>query len=239
MAEGEKIVRRLVESPMEILSVVMPPRWVEDYRPLLAARRERIPVYVGELEVLDELTGFNLYQGVLALGRVPSIPTLPDLFGRSDRPSLLVAIDGVSSAENVGVLMRTAAAFGATGFLKGEASASPYLRRAVRGSMGAVLRLPVAELSNLRAALLWLREHGVLCVAAHPHAERRELTHIDLTRDVCVVLGSEGEGISPPVLEACSLSVAIPMAHEVDSLNVAMAGTAFLYEAARQRRAKG
>ena len=103
--------------------------------------------------------------------------------------------------------------------------------------MGAVLRLPVAELTDLKASLLWLREQGVNCIAAHPHAENQILTNVDLTRDVCVILGSEGEGISPAVLEACSISIAIPMAHDVDSLNVAMAGTAFLYEAARQRRA--
>lgn len=235
VAEGAKVVERLLQSRMQVISVVLPPQRLEEFRKLLEGRPEQIPVYVAEMDVLEQLTGFNLYQGVLAVGRVPAPATLEDICRQTAGPKLLLAIDGLTSAENVGILMRTAGAFGATGFLKGESSASPYLRRAVRGSMGAVFRLPVVELDDLKASLRWLREQGVLCLAAHPRADCQTLPRVDLRRDVCIVLGSEGEGISPGVLDACELAVAIPMANDVDSLNVAMAGAAFLYEASRQR----
>ena len=82
-----------------------------------------------------------------------------------------------------------------------------------------------------------LRARGVRCLAAHPHTEKKFLAAADFSGDVCIVLGSEGTGISQSVLAACDEAVAIPMANGVDSLNVASAAAVFLYEAARQRGA--
>lgn len=237
VAEGEKVVRRLLESPLEVVSVVLPHRWQPEFEPLLARRPETIRLYVGAKELLEQLVGFVLYQGVMAIARVPEPRTLESVVASRPPEPLLLAVEEVSNADNIGTLVRTTAAMGGTGFLVGETSSSPFLRRAVRSSMGAVFRLPVVELEDLRASLIWLGEQGVRCVAAHPHADHRVLSSVDLTGPVCIVLGSEGEGISPGILKACTLSVAIPMANEVDSLNVAAAGAAFLYEAARQRRA--
>jgi 23S rRNA (guanosine2251-2'-O)-methyltransferase len=75
----------------------------------------------------------------------------------------------------------------------------------------------------------------VRCLAAHPRADGKRLSQADFTGDVCIVLGSEGHGLSQPVLEACDEAVAIPMANNVDSLNVAAAAAVFLYEVNRQR----
>jgi len=119
--------------------------------------------------------------------------------------------------------------------LVGETSASPFLRRAVRNSMGAIFQLPVVETKNLVGALMELRGQGLRCIAAHPHTEQKTLPDADFTGDCCVVLGSEGHGISAPVLAACDEAVAIPMPPTVDSLNVASAAAVFLYEASRQR----
>jgi tRNA G18 (ribose-2'-O)-methylase SpoU len=80
-----------------------------------------------------------------------------------------------------------------------------------------------------------LRARGVRCIAAHPHTDKKNLSEADFSGHVCIVLGSEGHGISQPVLEACDEAVAIPMSNGVDSLNVAAAAAVFLYEANRQR----
>jgi tRNA G18 (ribose-2'-O)-methylase SpoU len=117
----------------------------------------------------------------------------------------------------------------------GETCSSPFLRRAVRGSMGAIFQLPVVETTSLTRALRNLRERGIRCIAAHPHADGHTLARANLADDCCVVFGSEGFGISPEVLVACDEAAAIPMPPTVDSLNVGSAAAVFLYEANRQR----
>ena len=105
--------------------------------------------------------------------------------------------------------------------------------------MGAIFSLPVLEVPGLADTLARLRAGGVRCIAAHPHSDGRTLTQADFTRDCCIVLGSEGQGINPAVLAACDEAVAIPMPPDVDSLNVGSASAVFLYEAARQRQRMG
>lgn len=233
VAEGEKVVRRLLESKLEVLSVVLPPKWVDEYAILLQGRA--IPIYVAEKPILEQLTGFSMYQGVMAVAKVPPSPTLEALVDAARKPNLFVAVDGLTSAENLGAVVRNAVAFGAHGLLVGETSSSPYLRRAVRSSMGTIFKLPVVELMSLAEALRWLRGRGIRCVAAHPHADRRTLASANFTGDCCIIFGSEGYGITSEVLSQCDEAVVIPMHSGVDSLNVGSAAAAFLYEANRQR----
>ena len=236
VAEGDKVVRRLLESRFEVLSVLLPAARLTEFEPLLAARAEKeIPVYtVTRKGVLEELVGFEMFQGVLAVGRIPTAVTFESTLA-AQVPRLFVAVDGLTSAENMGVLARNCAAFGVQALIVGETCASPFLRRAVRNSMGTIFRLPVLECRNLAATLTQLRQAGVRCLAAHPHTNQMLLARTDLASDCCIVFGSEGHGISPAILAACDEAVAIPMSSGVDSLNVSAAAAVFLYEAGRQR----
>jgi tRNA G18 (ribose-2'-O)-methylase SpoU len=236
VAEGEKVVRRLLESEMEVVSLLLPPKWLTEYADLLARRPEPvIRAFTAERNALEELTGFTMYQGVLAVGRVPQPMSLEKLLARAANPGLLVAVESVSNAQNLGGLVRNCAAFGADAIITGETCCSPYLRRAVRGSMGTIFKLPALEVENLVSTLTALRKRGFHVVAAHPHTDQRRLSQADFRRDVVILLGSEGSGLSPAALELCDEAVAIPMQNQVDSLNVGTAGAIFLYEAARQR----
>jgi tRNA G18 (ribose-2'-O)-methylase SpoU len=235
VAEGEKVVRRMFEAKLTGVSALLTEAWLAQLQPLLEAAPELVEVYVAPLPLLETLTGFPLFQGALAVGRIPPEPRLDDLLAHSSSPRLFVALDGLANAENVGLVARNAAAFGAQGLLCSPTCASPWLRRAVRNSMGTVFRLPVIETPDLPAALTALRVRGVRCLAAHPHTDQRTLAQTDLATDVCLVFGSEGDGLSAPALAACDAVVAIPMSSGVDSLNVASASAAFLYETARQR----
>lgn len=236
VAEGEKVVRRLLESNLTVLTALLPGKWLADFEPILHARSESIRVFTAEKEAIESLTGFSMYQGVLATARIPDNPTLESLLAELPKPRLLAAVDGLTSAENLGALVRSCAALGVQGILVSETSSSPYLRRAVRSSMGAVFRIPILHCASLASDLQALRAKGILTVAAHPHDDRTLLPDVNLTEDCCVVFGSEGYGISLPVRESCDVCAAIPMANGVDSLNVASASAAFLYEAWRQRR---
>jgi len=236
VAESEKVVRRLLESDFDVVSVLLPTKWLPHFESLLRVRREDIPVFVVEKkQVLEELVGFSMFQGIMAVGRIPTPISLNDAVVRSSPPRLFVALDALANAENLGVLVRNGVAFGIHALVVGETSASPFLRRAVRNSMGTIFRLPVVESANLVRTLEELRQRGFRCVAAHPHATGRTLTQVNFSSDCCIVMGSEGDGISSPVLAACDDAVAIPMPPFVDSLNVGSASAVFLYEANRQR----
>ena len=262
IAEGEKVTRRLLESHFTVVSVVLPEKWLEDFRPLLAARPEEFTVYLAEKSLLETLVGYSLFQGVLSIGRIPPPAQLAEILAKSSMqsspmaatrqaPRLLVAIDGLSNAENLGALIRNCVAFDVQALLVGETCSSPFLRRSVRNSMGAVFQLPVWEVKMANAAvrvrrddpapfslaqtLRDLRARGIRCLAAHPRPDGKTLSQADFSGDCCVVFGSEGNGISQAVLEACDECVAIPMANGVDSLNVGGAAAVFLYEANRQR----
>jgi tRNA G18 (ribose-2'-O)-methylase SpoU len=156
----------------------------------------------------------------------------------------LAAVDGLTSSENLGALVRNCAAFNVQALLVGETSTSPFLRRAVRNSMGAIFRLPVVELGKalnpgadktLAETLQTLRKHSIRCIAAHPRGGK-VLHDADFSGDCCVVFGSEGTGISESVLKCCDEAICIPMPEKVDSLNVGAAAAVFLYEVSRQRR---
>ncbi|MDE3067756.1 MAG: RNA methyltransferase [Verrucomicrobiota bacterium] len=252
VAESEKVVRRLLQSKLGVVSVVLPEKWLAQFRPLLDARPENVAVYLAEKKLLESLVGFTTFQGILAVGKIPAPILLDDLLQQSPRPLLLVAVDEIANAENLGALVRNCVAFGAHALLVGETSSSPYLRRAVRNSMGAIFQLPVIDIGlsrgqgrtaqranstrqTLAQMLRDLSRRGVRCIAAHPHADGKFLPRTDFRKDCCLVFGSEGAGISPPVLENCDEAVAIPMPPAVDSLNVGAAAAVFLYEVARQR----
>jgi tRNA G18 (ribose-2'-O)-methylase SpoU len=235
VAEGEKVVRRLLESKFGVISALMPERWLTQLEPLLEKRPETVRVFIAEKELLETLTGYSMYQGLLALGRIPAQIPLEQILADSPQPHLLVAVDELANAENLGALVRNCAAFETHALIVGETSSSPFLRRAVRSSMGTVFELPIVETANLIQCLSTLRKRGVRCIAAHPHVEKRTLSDADFTRDCCLIFGSEGHGISEGVLTICDDAVAIPMPPTVDSLNVGSAAAVFLYEAKRQR----
>ncbi|MGD0746073.1 MAG: RNA methyltransferase [Verrucomicrobiota bacterium] len=253
VAEGTKVVRRLLESRYAVASVVLPEKWLDDFRPLLEARPESITVYLAGKKFLETLVGFSMFQGVLAVGKIPPPVSLDDILSNNRKPWLLVAVDALTNAENLGALVRNCVAFGVQALVVGETSSSPFLRRAVRNSMGTIFQLPVIELAKLglrhrfkakphatrltlAECLKELRARGVHCIAAHPHTDRKILSQADFSGDCCIVFGSEGDGISAPVLEACDQAVAIPMPPAVDSLNVGAAAAVFLYEVNRQRK---
>ncbi len=237
VAEGEKVVRRLLESPLPVRSALMLDRWFQELEPLLAARPELIRVYLAERPLLETIIGFAIYQGVLAVGIAPPSATLEEILAHAspDRPPLLVAVDGISSTENMGGIIRNCVAFGVDGLLISETSCTAYLRRSVRSSMGTLFKLPVLETSSLARTLAEVKARGIRCVAAHPHTDERRIRQTDLRQPTCLVLGSEGTGLTPQLLDLCDEMALIPMQRGVDSLNVGTAGAIFLYEAARQR----
>jgi tRNA G18 (ribose-2'-O)-methylase SpoU len=235
VAANHKVIKRLLASRYTVVSALLTPAWLEKLEPQLRARSEAINVFIAEPPLLETITGYKLHQGALAVAKIPPLPDLETLLKNSPRPLLLAAVEGLASAENLGAVVRSCAAFGTHFLIVGETCGSPFQRRAVAGSMGTIFEQPVVRVENLVETLTALRARGVRCLAAHPRADAKKLATVDLRGDCCLLFGAEGPGLTAAALAACDDMVEIPMPSHMNSLNVAVAAGVFLYEATRQR----
>jgi tRNA G18 (ribose-2'-O)-methylase SpoU len=235
VAANHKVIKRLLASKFTVVSALLTPAWLEKLEPQLRARPEAIHVYLADDALLETITGYVMHQGALAVAKIPPLPDLATLLDNSPRPLLLAAVEGLASAENLGAVVRSCAAFGVQILVVGETCGSPFQRRAVAGSMGTIFEQPVVRAENLVATLQALRARGVRCLAAHPRTDAQKLATVDLRGDCCLVFGAEGPGLTEAALAACDDMVEIPMPSHMNSLNVAVATGIFLYEATRQR----
>ncbi|MBI3857635.1 MAG: RNA methyltransferase [Planctomycetes bacterium] len=216
IGDGDKVVRRMLKTT-RVERILCTPDWIEKL-PIPPG----IDVRVAPIARLISIVGFRLHQGLMALGAIPPEKPMSGSFH--------LALDGLANAENVGAILRSCAAFGVDGVILGPGTASPWLRRAVRVSLGAPLVVPVHSSSDLAATLSSLNAW-----AAHIHGSRRDYREVDYRKDVCLVLGSEPTGVSDDVLKACKGVIYIPMATEWDCLNVAASAAVLLSEVRRQR----
>jgi tRNA G18 (ribose-2'-O)-methylase SpoU len=232
VAEGEKVVLRLLDSSLVVRSLLLTPRWWERIQATFSFHQEHpIDVFVAGSLLLREIVGYHLHQGIMAVGSVPPEPPLKSLPANH----LLVALDGLNQSENVGVVVRNCAAFGVDAILVGERSSSPYLRRAVRNSMGTVFTIPVIHTGDLVGTFRLLREKFCTRIIAADAGAATPLAAGHLTGNTCLVVGNENTGITARTRESCDELLTIPMSRGIDSLNVASAAAVFLYEARKGR----
>lgn len=236
VVEGDKVVNRFLESDLCTVSVLVVSGLLDYYYPILEKKWEKIKIYTTSESLLKTIVGFKYHQGIMAVGKIPQQRSLEQIIVNCTKPAIIVALDRLESAENTGIIIRNCAANGVHAVIAGERSTDPFLRRAVRNSMGTIFNLPIVYSNNLVSTLEQLRDiHHFQIVAAHPRVQSQDLFMTDLRKNSCIVLGNEGTGISPEVLSRCDIEVQIPMFSNVDSLNVACASAVILYEAMRQR----
>jgi 23S rRNA (guanosine2251-2'-O)-methyltransferase len=189
-------------------------------------------------EVLEREARGASHQGVMA--DVTGLPaaTLEDLARAEDGPPLVVILDGVEDPQNVGAILRTVDAAGATGVVRQTRHAAPLDGAAAKASAGAVHHVPVADVVNIARAVGELKELGLWTVGLDAES-KTTYYELDLTIPIALVVGAEGYGLRRLVRERCDFVAAIPMAGHVGSLNVSAATAIVLFEAVRQRRVKG
>ena len=176
--------------------------------------------------VAEKLASTKSSQGVFALLQTPAPPT--HLLHSARR---LLALEGVQDPGNVGTLLRSAAAFGFDGVLLVPGCAAPFAPKTLRASMGAAGRLPVLTVPDLPAALTALRGRGVTCLAAALyHSRPLDEVGTDFPGGLCLVIGSEGQGLTDAAVAACDAAVRIPMTELVESLNAGVAGSVLLWQ---------
>jgi tRNA G18 (ribose-2'-O)-methylase SpoU len=230
IAEGVTVIRALLESPYAVRSLfVTPLRWAA----LASSVPAGVTVYVAAQEVLNEVAGFPLHRGALAsAGRLPMRPVASVV----DGCGLVVATEGVNDHENLGSLFRNAAAFGAGAVLLDPTSCDPLYRRAVRVSMGHVLRVPFTRWAGGAVGVAELRRLGFEVVALTPAADAEDVAGLGPppggVDGRVLLLGAEGPGLGDELLGAADRRVRIPMAAGVDSINVAAATAVALHRLA-------
>lgn len=238
IAESPKVIERALDAGCVPLSFLVEDKHVETQAKELLLRCPDIPVYTAPFEVLTQLTGFALTRGMLCAMRRPALPSVSELCRTSSRIAIL---ENVMNPTNVGAIFRSAAALHMDAILLTPGCSNPLYRRAIRVSMGTVFQIPWTFFDDTsswqNAGMQTLREHGFLTVAM---ALRNDSVSIDDPRltsaeKLAVILGSEGDGLASETIADCDYTVKIPMAHGVDSLNVAAASAVAFWELGKKR----
>jgi tRNA G18 (ribose-2'-O)-methylase SpoU len=227
IAEGEKVVRRAVEAGYPVRSLLMAPRWLEGLADVLARAGAKVPCFVVDERVAEQVTGFHVHRGALAsLHRLP-VPTVAEVVRAARR---IVVLEDVVDHTNVGAILRTAAALGIDAAVLSPRCADPLYRRSVKVAMGAVFSLPSARMADWYVGLEELRSAGFHVVALTPADDAVDLDSAVHRHDrVALVLGSEGPGLSQRWMTSADVRARIPMAQGVDSLNVGAAAAIACY----------
>lgn len=223
LAEGRQVVETLLDARgFRARSLLASEASLRALAPALA-RARGLPVYTADAATLAATSGVRFHQGCVAVGERMHRPDPALLLAGATRAVLL---EDLSDPDNVGSIFRSARAFGADAALVSPRTASPLYRKAIRTSLGASLQLPFATLEPWPAALGGVRAAGLHLVALSPEIGAEPLgalARLGSAARVALLVGSEGQGLSPAARDAADLCVRIPMAPDADSLNVATA----------------
>ena len=234
IAESPKVIGTALDNGYEPVSLLMERRHIEGQGKEIIQRCGDIPVYTADRPVLARLTGYELTRGILCAMRRPQMPTVEELLQNARRVAVL---EGIVDHTNVGAIFRSAAALGVDAVLVTPTCCDPYYRRAIRVSMGTIFQVPWTrigeELSDwpvkgierlhalgFKTAAMALSDSSVSIEDETLMAEPK----------LAIVLGTEGDGLSAKTIAHCDYTVRIPMAHHVDSLNVAAASAVAFWQ---------
>ena len=233
VVEGRWLVERLIQSDLEVLSILCGEHQAADFADI----GTDVPVYVADAEVIDQIVGFEFHRGVLACGLRPRRRGFEDVIHQTRSPSLLAACAGVCDQQNLGSVIRNCQALGVGALLLDDRCADPYSRRVMRVSAGAALNLPTIECDDLWHDLAQMRsEWGYHLVAAVLDHDAATLTESSLHPRMAILFGNEGFGLSDEATKICDQRVTLPMQGGVDSLNIGVASGIILHHYASRQR---
>ena len=227
IAESPKVIQRALDAGCIPVSILVERSRIQGESLEVIERCGDIPVYTAELDVLTKLTGYQLTRGLLCAMRRPQLPKAEDILKNVRRVAVL---ENIQNPTNVGAIFRSAAALGMEAVLLTPDCSNPLYRRSCRVSMGTVFQVPWTYLEEN-----WTRQLKALGFKTAAMALSDNSVSIDDPRllheeKLAVVLGSEGDGLAEATIADCDYTVKIPMAHGVDSLNVAAASAVAFWE---------
>lgn len=229
IADGEKVVERLLNSGLEIKMIYGLKKYIDKFRQkgILENISENQLFYSSKL-IMQKIIGYKIHQGIMALAVKPK-PVQPGQLGKK-----ILVLNSVLSAENTGAIVRSAMAFNVDSFLLDEKSCHPYIRRSVRVSLGSVFSSRISITNNLANSLLNLKKDGYRIVGSSSNGHKTipviNSMNYRFEDKSALIFGNEGTGIQTDILEICDDILQIPVNDAVSSLNVASAATAILYQ---------
>jgi TrmH family RNA methyltransferase len=208
-----------------LVEVFATPAWIERH-----GADWNAPVTPVSEAIFPQLVTTETPEGVVAIAPIPPNPPLPELTSNA----LIMALDALQDPGNLGTIIRTADAAGATAILVGKGTVDPYSPKVVRSTMGSLFHVPVIPVAELYPALDALASGGAAVVATSLGATR-SLYDLDLTGPVVWLIGNESQGLSESALTHTTEQIRIPMPGHAESLNAAIAAAVCLFETVRQR----
>jgi tRNA G18 (ribose-2'-O)-methylase SpoU len=232
IAESPKVIQRALAAGYQPVSLLVERGHVNEEAAAAIEACGDVPVYTASMDILTQLTGFQLTRGMLCAMRRPPLPTVATVTANAKR---IVVLDSVMNPTNVGAIFRSAAALGMDAVLLTPGSSDPLYRRAARVSMGTVFQIPWTFLEA--NWLDQLKELGFKTAAMALRSDSVTISDPCLAREekLAVILGTEGDGLADSTIEGCDYTVLIPMYHDVDSLNVAAASAVAFYELSKHK----
>ena len=237
IAESPKVIERALDAGCQPISFLMEKKHVQTQGREILERCPDVPVYVAKPEILAQVTGYQLTRGMLCAMKRPDLLPVEEVCKQAKR---IAVLENVVNPTNVGAIFRSAAALGMDAVLLTGGCADPFYRRAIRVSMGTVFQIPWTYIEKKTCA--W-PEEGISCLRkmgfkTAAMALKKESVSIDdknllAEEKLAVILGTEGDGLATDTISDCDYTVLIPMAHGVDSLNVAAASAVAFWELGR------
>jgi tRNA G18 (ribose-2'-O)-methylase SpoU len=232
LAESRLCVRRLLElGRHRVRSVFVTQVALDALADVLDSDSRRFPIYLASADLMRRVVGFNMHRGCVAAAERGEPTGLGPLL--ASEPRLVVGLEGVANPENVGNVFRNAAAFGASAVVLSEDCADPLYRKAIRVSMGGTMRTPFAHVADWPGALRTLHGSGLTSAAFSTSRRATDLRgwnpRVGTGRGLLLLFGAEGEGLRSATATAADHRVRIPMAEDVDSLNIATASGVALH----------
>ena len=231
IAESAKVIACALNAPCRPVSFLMEQRQLPAFAEQFQDRCGDVPVYTADREVLAQLTGYALTRGMLCAMRRPALPAMEDLCRDARR---IAVLEHVTDSSNVGAIFRCAAALGMDAVLAAPSCCDPFYRRSIRVSMGTVFQIPWTWIDGAwpTPGLSRLKELGFQTAALALDHRSVSIEEPALARadKLALLLGSEGDGLSPETIAGCDYTVRIPMFHQVDSLNVAAAAAVAFWQ---------
>ena len=227
IAESPKVIRVALDAGWEPTALLCERKHIEgDAKDIVERLSSRVPIYTGSRELLAQLTGYTLTRGVLCAMRRKAMPSIETVLHDARR---VVVIEGVTDTTNIGAIFRSAAALGIDAVLLTRDSCDPLNRRAVRVSMGSVFLVPWTWIDGSVSSL---KRYGFRTAAMALCDDSISLDDGRLAQEerLAIIMGTEGDGLPHQTIEEADYTVRIPMAHGVDSLNVAAAAAVAFWE---------
>ena len=227
IAESPKVIMRALDAGCVPVSLLVEENHINAEAAEAIARCGDVPVYTAPLDVLTQLTGFQLTRGMLCAMRRPAVKSVEETLAGARR---VVVLDNVQNPTNVGAIFRSAAALGMDAVLLSPGCSNPLYRRSARVSMGTVFQVPWTYLDENWLAQLHNLGYKTCAMALRDDSYAIDDPALRQVEKLAVVLGAEGDGLTDDTIAACDYTVKIPMYHGVDSLNVAAASAVAFWE---------